>query len=297
VTDDVAYYVDGINKGDYGALARAISLVESDSVLSWKILERIVPSTKIPVIGFTGPPGAGKSTLVRTVVENFLNDGRKVAVLAIDPSSPFNKGSLLGDRIRMSTLFNHPDVYIRSLSSRGALGGLSYKTLEIVDVLKSSTFDAILLETVGVGQSEVDVVSLADRTVVVLVPESGDEIQHSKSGIMEIADLFVVNKADREGADSFFSSLKKTLHHNNKITPVLKTQAEEEIGTRELFDWVRGPLTTEPSKALSLLADRAWRLIVDKKVRSIDKEKLIIQLQEHSEQADFNLYRFIAENY
>lgn len=293
----VAYYIEGIKQGNYAALARAISIVENNHALSLEILERITPSTTIPVIGFTGPPGAGKSTLVRTAVENYLNRNKRVAVLAIDPSSPFNKGSLLGDRIRMNSLFNNPDVYIRSLSSRGALGGLSYKTIEIVDVLRSSNFDAIILETVGVGQSEVDIVALADRTIVVLVPESGDEIQHSKAGIMEIADLFVVNKADRQGADAFVSSLNKILRQNGKNTSVLKTNAEEQIGTQELFAWFDRPLDVSRPDALASLSERAWRLIVDKHTRMIDKDKLIKQLELCFKQPNFNLYRFIKENY
>src|SRR5690606_39202228 len=140
---------------------------------------------QVPIIGITGPPGAGKSTLVNSLSQELSGMGKKVAVLAIDPSSPFNKGSLLGDRIRMGEQFNDPNIYIRSISNRGTLGGLSERSIEISDVLRSSAFDIILIETVGVGQSEIDIVALANLTVVVLVPESGDEIQHVKSGLME----------------------------------------------------------------------------------------------------------------
>src|SRR5690606_12306870 len=147
-------------------------------------------------IGITGPPGAGKSTLVNAITGHLVNEGKKIAILAVDPTSPFNFGSLLGDRIRMAQQFNNPNVYIRSLATRGALGGISAKTIEIVDLMKSADFDLILVETVGVGQSEVEIAGLADKTVVVLVPESGDEIQHIKSGLMEVAQGFVVNKAD-----------------------------------------------------------------------------------------------------
>lgn len=294
---DVAYYVNGITEGNYSILARAISMVENDNSMSFQILEQLMISTDVPVIGFTGPPGAGKSTLVRATVENYVKRKKRVAVVAVDPSSPFNQGALLGDRVRMGSLFNHPDVYIRSLSSRGALGGLSYKTIEVVDLLRASNFDAIILETVGVGQSEVDVIGLADRVIVVLVPESGDEIQHSKAGIMEIADLFVLNKADREGADSFFSSLKKVLHQNQKNVEVLKTNAEEEEGTQELFDWIENPPIIDRERALFVMTERAWRLIVDKQVRSIDKRALIMKLRGLFNEPDFNLYRFIADNY
>lgn len=294
---NVAYYIDGITRGIYSVLARAISMVENNSPMSLEILEQIKISAEIPVIGFTGPPGAGKSTLVRATVEKYIKRKKRVAVVAIDPSSPFNQGALLGDRIRLGSLFNHPDVYIRSLSSRGALGGLSYKTIEIVDLLRSSNFDAIILETVGVGQSEVDIIGLADRVIVVLVPESGDEIQHSKSGIMEIADLFVLNKADRAGADLFFSSLKKVLHQNQKNIEVLKTNAEEEVGTQELFEWIERPLIIDREKALFVMRERAWRLIVHKQVRSIDKKALTLELDKRLNQPNFNLYRFVADNY
>lgn len=294
---NIAYYIDGIMKGNYSVLARAISMVENDNSMSLHILEQIKISAEIPVIGFTGPPGAGKSTLIRATVENYVKKKKRVAVVAVDPSSPFNRGALLGDRIRLGALLNHPDVYIRSLSSRGALGGLSYKTIEIVDLLRSSNFDAVIIETVGVGQSEVDVIGLADRVVVVLVPESGDEIQHFKSGIMEIADLFVINKADRPGADLFSSSLKKVLLQNNKNIGVLKTNAEEEVGTRALFEWIESPLIIDREKVLLAMTERALRLIVHKQVRSIDKRALFKKLEEQNKEPDFNLYRFIAANY
>lgn len=294
---DVAYYNEGINKGDYAVLARAISMVENSSPLSMSILKNIKPSSSVPVVGITGPPGAGKSTLVGAILAHYLENNKRIAVLAVDPSSPFNKGSLLGDRIRMRSLFNNPNIYIRSLSSRGALGGLSYRTIEIVDILKSSNFDAIFIETVGVGQSEVDIVSLADKTVVVLVPESGDEIQHSKSGIMEIADVFVVNKADRDGADNFVASLKKTLRQNHRDTSVIKTNAETGTGISQLCQELDKLSNRDEEKELSLLADRAWRLIIDNYMRSIDKSELLNRLRQRSRSTDFNLYRFIAEEY
>ena len=208
--------IKGIKEGSFTALARAITLVENDIPPAAQLLRKIELNSSVPVIGITGPPGAGKSTLVNAITEHIVKGGKKIAILAIDPTSPFNFGSLLGDRIRMSQQFNNPNVYIRSLATRGALGGISAKTIEIVDVVKAAGFDMILVETVGVGQSEVEIAGLADKTVVVLVPESGDEIQHIKSGLMEVAQCFVVNKADREGADLFANNLKKLVHSQHQ---------------------------------------------------------------------------------
>ena len=192
----------------------------------------------VPVIGITGPPGAGKSTLVNGLIGQLVNKSAKIAVLAIDPTSPFNSGSLLGDRIRMNSYFNHPDVFIRSLATRGALGGLSGKTIEMTDVLRAAGFDYVLIETVGVGQSEIEIAGLADITFVVLVPESGDEIQNIKSGLMEIAGAFIVNKADRDGADLFANNLKKIIHDNNNNVPVFKTIATTGTGIIEVAGFI-----------------------------------------------------------
>lgn len=295
---DVSTLIEQLKAGDYRALARIISLVENEYPSAAEILLSLQSNQDIPIIGITGPPGAGKSTLVNAIAEELSRDGKRVAILAIDPSSPFNKGSLLGDRIRMNAQFNDPNIYIRSMASRGALGGLSEKTIEITDVLRAAPFDMILVETVGVGQSEIDIIGLADQTIVVLVPESGDEIQHVKSGLMEIADIYVVNKADRAGADIFASKLERMLKMKHLDIPVLKMIAERSVGVQNLLQLVASR-SSSPNKVLNinLLAEKAWRLIQRKRMKDVDKIGLKQQLLEQRKDSFFNLYRFISDNY
>ncbi len=198
---------DALSKGEFHVVARAISLVEN-SVEGAEDFLKTLPHKHVPVIGITGPPGAGKSTLVDALIKQFTAEGKKLAILCVDPSSSFHSGALLGDRIRMNRWYNNPRVFIRSLASRGVIGGLNPRIFQITDLLANAGFDSILIETVGVGQTEVDITRLADQVVLVLVPESGDDIQTMKSGIMEIGDIFVVNKSDRPGAEQFFTFIK-----------------------------------------------------------------------------------------
>ena len=193
-----------IQQGNFQALARAITLVENNTADGNELLQQLHLQKSIPVIGITGPPGAGKSSLVNSLLDLLIAQNKTVGVIAVDPSSPFNLGALLGDRVRMSKHFNSGKVFIRSMASRGSLGGLCDKILEVTDVMRQAPFDFVLIETVGVGQSEVEIAGLADTTVVVLVPEAGDEVQTMKAGLMEIADVFVVNKADHADADKLF---------------------------------------------------------------------------------------------
>ncbi len=199
-----------LKQGDFRSIARIISLVENEAE-GYEDFMKQLSSSSSKIIGITGAPGSGKSSITDVLIGEMIADKKRVGVLCIDPSSPFNKGALLGDRIRMSEWYNHPDVFIRSLASKGSLGGLHPKIIEISDVMKAADFDYIIIETVGVGQSEVDIASLADVTIVVLVPESGDIIQTMKAGLMEIADVFVINKYDRPDADSFYNSLSQML--------------------------------------------------------------------------------------
>ncbi len=220
-------------------------------------------------------------------------------MLAVDPTSPFTHGSLLGDRLRMNEHFNNPDIFIRSLATRGALGGLSAKTIEITDLLKAAGFDYIFIETVGVGQSEVEIASLADTTLVVFVPESGDEIQTIKSGIMEIADIFVVNKADREGADRLVKNLLSTLHDRpftGWTVPVVKTTASTKTGIDELAHFIHnhGATTSGNSHKKELLFNRAVRLAQNHLLKKVDLQKFRTSFEQAGHEPGFNIYRFIS---
>ena len=289
-------YLQQIQRGNVKALARSISLVENE-VPGYELLLQSLPSNSKTVIGITGPPGAGKSTLTDLLIGAITQEGKKVGVLCIDPSSPFNLGALLGDRIRMSSWFNNPNVFIRSLATRGALGGLHPKIIEITDLIKIAPFDYIIIETVGIGQSEIDIVGLADITVVVVVPEAGDEIQTMKAGLMEIADIFVVNKADRPDADLFVSNLSTMLapafHSKNTIIPIIKTVASAKQGIEELYaailNQIDHPKLNE--KRSWLLAEKAYYLISQKRMKGIDKNELKDKIAEEGK--NFNLYQFI----
>ncbi len=226
--------------GDRRALARAISLVENDRPEGWKLVSEVYPRTgQAAVIGFTGPPGVGKSTLLAALTKLERQRDRSVAVLSIDPSSPFTKGALLGDRIRLTEHFLDPGVFIRSMANRGALGGLSEAALQAALLMDASGRDLVLLETVGVGQAEVDIIDHADTVVLVLMPGSGDSIQALKAGVMEIPDVIVVNKADHPLTDTMVREIKGVLAlgpHTDWRVPIIRTEAVRGEGVAELAD-------------------------------------------------------------
>ncbi len=289
-----------IQNGDAKALARCISLVENE-VSGYENLMKMLPSSTTPVIGITGPPGAGKSTLVDALISLLVSKEKKAGVLCVDPSSPFNLGALLGDRIRMSEWYNDPNVFIRSLATRGSLGGLHPKIIEISDLMKAAPFDYIIVETVGVGQSEIEIAGLADITVVTVVPEAGDEVQTMKAGLMEIADIFVVNKSDRPDADLFVKNLKMMLapafHLKQQTIPVIKTIASQKKGIDELLTAINETINDQRStgneKRSWLLAEKAFYLIQQKRMADINKEALKRSIEAAGD--NFNLYNFIQE--
>ena len=233
-----AQLLKDLETGNVKALSRTISLVENRHEGYETLLQQLKLNKNSRIIGITGPPGAGKSTLTDALIENLVDKGKKLAVLCVDPSSPFNLGAVLGDRIRMSQWYTHPNVFIRSLATRGSMGGLNPSIIEITDLARAAGYDYVMVETVGVGQSEIEIAGLADVTVVVVVPEAGDEVQTMKAGLMEIADIFVVNKSDRPDADSFVKNLRLMLapafHKRTHEVPVLKTVASQKHGIEEL---------------------------------------------------------------
>jgi GTPase len=290
--------LEEIKKGNFRALARAISYVENGLGNYFQLLMDM-PAIPSAIVGITGPPGAGKSTLVDALIGQFVQNQQKIAVLCVDPSSAIHYGALLGDRIRMSDWYNHPNVFIRSLSSRGSLGGLHPRILEITDLLKVAGFDLIIIETVGVGQNEIEIAGLADTTLVVLVPEGGDEVQVMKAGLMEIADIFVVNKNDRPGADTFVRNLRMMItpasHQGRAAVEILTTNAVKKTGIPELAQKIEVHLQKglEPALKYQLLAERAYYLIRNEKMRDINKRDMMEQIGKEYKEEQFNLYRFI----
>jgi LAO/AO transport system kinase len=301
-----------IKLGNIKTLARCISLIENEYPGYQELLQLLPAASSTKIIGITGPPGAGKSTLADALTGELVKQNKRTGIVCVDPSSPFNLGALLGDRIRMSEWYTNPNVFIRSLATRGSLGGLHPKIIEITDLMKAAPFDIIIVETVGVGQSEIEIAGLADVTVVVMVPEAGDEVQTMKAGLMEVADIFVVNKSDRPDADVFVKNLRMMLAlatdsylfadrqdrgttHSNEV-PVIKTTASQKDGIGELYNTVIHQLQKYhlSDKKYWLLAEKAWQLIVSKRMNDISKAELKGAIEKELRQNTFNLYQFIS---
>lgn len=261
----VAQLIAGARRREPRAVARLLSLIEHESPLLPSLMESLAAvEARAVVIGLTGPPGVGKSTTTSALVSWYRKQGRRVGVLAVDPSSPFSGGALLGDRVRMLEHATDPGVFIRSMANRGHLGGLSVVTPQAVRVLDAAGFDVVLIETVGVGQSEVEVASLADTTVVLLAPGAGDGVQAAKAGILEVGDVFVVNKADRPGASATARELRAVLGQSSKAwkPPVLELVARRGQGIEDVvvaaeahLTWLRGSGELEARRRVRFAAE------------------------------------------
>ena len=297
---DVTDIAKGVAEGNFLLLAKTISQIENKVEGTDAYLAKLTPKA-IPILGITGPPGAGKSTLIAGLVGEWIAVGKKVAVLSVDPSSPFHKGAILGDRIRMKDWYLHPQVFIRSFASRGHLGGLNSSMIELTTLLQAVGFDQIIVETVGVGQSEVEVASLADTTVVVLVPEAGDEVQMMKSGLMEVADVFVVNKSDRPDAQIFTNHIRQMMMENglsDDLVKVIATVASQGVGIIDLIQAIETHQIAKTRLGLNqkLIVAKVVQLIVAQKIRQLDLEKLEEDVSVAITKEGFNIFSF-TQNY
>ncbi|NNC85551.1 MAG: methylmalonyl Co-A mutase-associated GTPase MeaB [Bacteroidia bacterium] len=291
--------IQSVQSANYKKLAQCLSVIENNEK-DWKgILKSFSFDQNVPIIGITGPPGAGKSTIISALIKK-LSLTMKVAVLAVDPTSPFTQGSLLGDRVRMMSQHNNKNIYIRSLATRGALGGLSNKTLEMSDVLRASGFDIIIIETVGVGQSEVEIAALADTSVVVLVPESGDEVQMIKSGIIEIADIVVVNKADRPEAKRFRATVLENIKNKTNSSwsiPAIETIATKDEGIDELIEAIQSHQKAEmENQKTILLAQQLYHHISHHRMDDLSMKELVNEIDKARGKNGVNIY-LLAEKY
>ena len=297
---DLIDIAKGVAEGNFLLLAKTISQIENKVEGTDAYLAKLTPKA-IPIIGITGPPGAGKSTLIAGLVGEWIAAGKKVAVLSVDPSSPFHKGAILGDRIRMKDWYLHPQVFIRSLASRGHLGGLNSSMIELTTLLQTVGFDQIIVETVGVGQSEVEVASLADTTVVVFVPEAGDEIQMMKSGLMEVADVFVVNKSDRPDAQTFTNHIRQMMMENGvseEQVKVVATVASQGVGITDLIQAIDAHQISNHvlGNNKKIILTKAIQLIVAHKMQQVDLKKLEQDIDVAITKESFNIFSFI-QNY
>lgn len=303
--------VDGVLNGTRIAISRAITAVENEYDEATAIMQKLYPHTgRAHLIGITGPPGAGKSTLTDKVAKEYRRQGKTVGIVAIDPTSPYSGGAILGDRIRMLDISTDEGVFIRSMATRGSLGGLSRKTSDAVKILDAAGKDIIIIETVGVGQSEVDIVKNADTTIVVMVPGLGDDIQAIKAGILEIGDVFAINKADRDGADKLNIELQMMMDLNQDKTltwrpPVKRTVANLSQGIEELVEAIDGHVVhlhetgelvirrTERTKneILATLDERIGRYVLNKLNAAGEFDRMVASVQSREKDP----YSLVAE--
>lgn len=304
----MAFNVKDIYSGDKRAIAKAITFVENGGEEANSLLAELYSHTGGAYrLGITGPPGAGKSTLVDNLTRLYREDGKSIGIVAVDPTSPFSGGALLGDRLRLQELSLNKDFFFRSMASRGSTGGISKTTNEVVDILDSSGKEVIMIETVGVGQSELDVAEASDTTLVVIVPDSGDEIQAMKAGLMEIADIFVLNKSDHAGADIAFSGLQAMLQLRNDsawIPKIIMTSALKNEGIEELMkaineheDWMKSENRLSERRK-NRLKDRVKDIIadeLDKKFWTKDRSSLLDSKINESENGTITPYTLVEE--
>jgi LAO/AO transport system kinase len=288
-------WIDQLRAGDVRTLARAISVVENRAPGWSDLLKALFPhSGKARVLGLTGPPGAGKSTLVDQLARRYRKDKRTVGIIAVDPTSPYTGGAILGDRIRMQEHFADPGIYIRSMATRGSLGGLARTTADVTTVLDAAGRDLVMIETVGVGQDEVDIVRLADITILILVPGMGDEVQTIKAGIMEIADIFVINKSDRDGAERVEREIRAlqslAIRQDGWTPPIVKTVASTGTGVQELAAAIAEyeSYLQKENRALQKSVEN-WQERLVEMLRDAMLDKARVQL------GDGNLVRLAAE--
>jgi LAO/AO transport system kinase len=292
---EIQTWIDRLRSGDPRALARAITAVENRTPERSELLKALFPhSGRARILGITGPPGAGKSTLVDQLARHYRKENRTVGIIAVDPTSPYTGGAILGDRIRMQDHFSDPGIYIRSMATRGSLGGLARTTADVTTVLDASGRDLLMIETVGVGQDEVDIVRLADITVVILVPGMGDDVQTIKAGIMEIADIFVINKSDRDGAERIEREIRAlqslAVRSDNWTPPIVRTVASDGSGITDLAAAISDYETYLQKE----------NLVVKRKIRHW-QERLIEMVRDafldkaRQQMGDGNVARFAAE--
>jgi LAO/AO transport system kinase len=291
--------IAALGSEDPRALARAISTVENHAPGWIELLKELFPLTgRALTIGITGSPGAGKSTLVDRLAKLYRKDHNKIGIIAVDPTSPYSGGAILGDRIRMQDHFSDPGIYIRSMATRGSLGGLARATADVATVLDASRRDIVIIETVGVGQDEIDIVRVADITIVILVPGMGDDVQTIKAGIMEIADIFVINKSDYEGAERVEREIRAlqslAVRQDNWTPPIVKTVATEGRGVKELAETIAGyESALRQENRLQQRRGRNWEIrlvemlrdaMLEKARESVsdrDLSRLAIEIAEH----------------